>query len=147
MLVTKTIDKIMTGEMSLEELVISKTLRNSVDKYRSIFPHVAAAIQLASRGKQVKAGDDINFIYMDSDHHNPLCRVIPLELVGSKANFDKEKYREMLMDVAGTVLSTFGFSREAYGIPIKSRSWLRELREEIRNERELEVDVEEKDVY
>jgi DNA polymerase elongation subunit (family B) len=147
LLITRTIDKIMGGDVPFEELVVSKTLRKTVDKYRSVFPHVAAAIQLASKGKQVKSGEDINFIYMDSDHHNPLCRVIPLELAGSNVNIDKEKYRDMLLDAAGTVLSTFGFSREAYGIPSRSRSWLRELGEEIRNERELEVDAEEKDVH
>ncbi len=62
-------------------------------------------------------------------------------------DIDKERYRDMLLDAAETVLSTFGFSREAYGIPVRSTSWLRELGEEIRNEREFEVDVEEKDVY
>ena len=147
MLVTKAIDKIMTGEMSLQELAVSKTLRKAVDRYGSVFPHVAAAIQLAGRGKQVKAGEDINFIYTDSDHHNPLCRVTPLELAGSNVNFDREKYREMLLDAAETVLSTFGFSREAYGIPSRPRSWLRELREEMRNGRELEVDMEDSDAY
>ncbi|MGD0330407.1 MAG: DNA polymerase domain-containing protein [Nitrososphaeria archaeon] len=117
LLITRTIDKIMGGDIPFEELVVSKTLRKTVNKYRSVLPHVAAAIQLASKGKQVKSGEDINFIYMDSDHHNPLCRVIPLELASSHVNIDKEKYRDMLLDAAETVLSTFSFSREAYGIP------------------------------
>ena len=58
----KAIDKIMTGKMSLKELAVSKTLRKAVTKYRSIFLHVAVAIQLARRGKHVKEGDDISFI-------------------------------------------------------------------------------------
>ena len=44
---TITIDKIMTGEIETEDLVISKQLRMDITKYKSIFPHVAAAIQLS----------------------------------------------------------------------------------------------------
>jgi DNA polymerase elongation subunit (family B) len=108
----------MTGKMSLKELAVSKTLRKNVNKYRSIFPHVAAAIQLASRGKNVKEGEDVNFIYKDSDHHNPLCRTTPLELADATINFDRKKYCEMLLDAAETVLSTFSLPREAYSISI-----------------------------
>ena len=129
MVITKAIDRIMNAEMSLEELAVSKTLRKAVDKYRSIFPHVAAAIQLASRGKLVKAGEYINFIFVDSDHHNPLCRVMPCELANSNVNFDREKYRDMLLDAAETVLSTFGFSREDLGLHSKPKFWINELRE------------------
>ena len=48
-LVTQAIDKIMTGEGILQQdLVISKLLRQNIDKYRSIFPHVSAPIQLSN---------------------------------------------------------------------------------------------------
>ena len=45
--VTKTIDKVMTGEIQTQDLVISKQLRMDLTKYKNIFPHVAAAIQLS----------------------------------------------------------------------------------------------------
>ena len=38
--ITKTIDKVMTGEIGLQDLVISKQLRMNIYNYRSIFPHV-----------------------------------------------------------------------------------------------------------
>jgi len=111
------------------------------------FTHVAAAIQLASRGKNVKEGDDISFIYRDSEHHNPLCRATPLELADANVNFDRKKYCEMLLDAAETVLSTFSFPREAYNTLNRPKSWLKELREEIRNERMFEVDMEVSEAY
>ena len=40
--ITKTIDKVMTGEIQLQDLVISKQLRMNIRNYRSIFPHVAS---------------------------------------------------------------------------------------------------------
>jgi DNA polymerase elongation subunit (family B) len=98
--VKKAVDKIMTGKMSLQELAVSKTLRKAFNKYRSIFPHVATAIQLAQRGKIVKEGEGISFIYRDVEHHNPLCHVTPLELADANINFDREKYCEMLLDAA-----------------------------------------------
>jgi DNA polymerase elongation subunit (family B) len=50
-LVTKAIDKIMTGkEIEQQDLVISKLLRQDIEKYKSLFPHVSAAIHLFSNG-------------------------------------------------------------------------------------------------
>jgi DNA polymerase elongation subunit (family B) len=57
LLVTKAIDKIMTGGENLkqEDLVISKLLGQEIEKYKSLFPHVSAAIQLSNteRGRYV----------------------------------------------------------------------------------------------
>jgi DNA polymerase elongation subunit (family B) len=50
LLVTKAIDKIMIGgeEIHQKDLVISKLLGQDIQKYKSLFPHVSAAIQLLS---------------------------------------------------------------------------------------------------
>ena len=45
--VTKTIDKIMTGEIHTQNLIISKQLRMDITKYKNIFPHVAAEFNSA----------------------------------------------------------------------------------------------------
>jgi DNA polymerase elongation subunit (family B) len=50
LLVTKTIDKVMTGELELKDLIVSKILRQDLYKYRSLFPHVSAALQLTEVG-------------------------------------------------------------------------------------------------
>ena len=82
LLVTKAIDKIMTGEeIQQQDLVISKLLGQDIENYKSLFPHVSAAIQLLSSteggGKYPTKGDTIQYIYTDSQHKNPLCRVVP----------------------------------------------------------------------
>ncbi len=129
LLVTHAIDKIMTGEGILQQdLVISKLLRQNIDKYKSIFPHVSAAIQLSnnnndnsnfSSGTYPTKGDTIQYIYTNSQHNNPLCRVVPIENLQEEGkttpnNYDKEKYREMILDAAETVLGSFGFDRTVY---------------------------------
>lgn len=43
LVVTKTMDKVMTGEILIKDLVVSKILRQDLYKYNSLLPHVSAA--------------------------------------------------------------------------------------------------------
>jgi DNA polymerase elongation subunit (family B) len=133
LVVTKTIDKVMTGEISINDLIVSKILRQDLYKYRSLFPHVSAALQLSKAGLPLVRGDTIHYIYTDAAHSNPLRRVIPVELIeGGREHYDKEKYREMLLDAAETVLGYFGFDRMLFGVTSRSknRKWWHQLREQ-----------------
>jgi DNA polymerase elongation subunit (family B) len=61
LLVTQAIDTIMTGEgLDDKDLIISKLLRQDIQKYKSLFPHVSAAIRLR---KYPLKGDTIQYIY------------------------------------------------------------------------------------
>ena len=122
LLVTKAIDRIMIGgdDVTKNDLVISKLLGQNIQEYRSLFPHVSAAIQLSGEDKHPSKGDNIKYIYTDSQHKNPLCRVVPVENTCESNTeeafrYDKEKYREMILDGAETVLGYFGFDRTVYG--------------------------------
>ena len=130
LLVTQAIDTILTGEgLDDKDLVISKLLRQDIQKYRSLFPHVSAAIQ--SKKYPLK-GETIQYIYTDSKHNNPLCRVTPIENLSSLPAYDKEKYKEMILDAAETVLGFSGFDRCVYSSFKKGskRRWFEELREQ-----------------
>ena len=127
LLVTKTIDKVMTGELELKDLIVSKILRQDLYKYRSLFPHVSAALRLTEAGVPLTRGDTIQYIYTDAAHSNPLRRVTPVEFIeeGREQVYDKEKYREMLLEAAETVLGYFGFDRTLFGgtSRSKNRKW------------------------
>jgi DNA polymerase elongation subunit (family B) len=41
--ITHSIDKLMNGEIQITDLVISKLLRQNIEKYRSLFPHVSSS--------------------------------------------------------------------------------------------------------
>src|SRR5207302_4183762 len=113
LLVTKTIDKVMTGESEVQDLAVSKLLRQDINKYRSLFPHVSAAIRLREAGKSLVRGENIQYVYTDSQYKNPLCRVTPIGLIKEgkeqEQNYDKEKYRDLLLEATETVLGYFGF--------------------------------------
>ncbi len=108
--ITQSIDKLMNGEVQITDLVISKQLRLNIEKYRSLFPHVAAAINLNISGAIAGMGDNIDYVYTDSKHTDPLQRVVPAKLISSE-HYDRDKYLEMLLDSAESVLAIFGFSR------------------------------------
>ena len=139
LLVTQAIDTIMTGDgLDDKDLVISKLLRQNIQKYRSLFPHVSAAIQ--SKKYPLK-GDTIQYIYTDSKHNNPLCRMTPIENLASLPQYDKEKYEEMILDAAETVLGYFGFNRTAFSNIKKGRRkrWYEEIREQRARDIETEM--------
>ena len=116
-----------------------------------MFVHVSAAIQLLSNNeggnKCPTKGDTIQYIYTNSKHNNPLCRIVPLEIlqkIGQKEKdgkesdktlnyYDKDRYKEIILDAAETVLCYFGFDRTVYENPgnnRKKKKWYDELQEE-----------------
>jgi DNA polymerase elongation subunit (family B) len=115
-------------------------LRQDIQKYRSLFPPVSAAIQ--SRKYPLK-GDMIQYIYTDSKHNNPLCRVTPIENMNSITQYDKEKYKQMILDAAEIVLGFFGFDRTVYSNLKrnngKRKKWYEELKEQ--TERDIQTEM------
>ena len=53
----------MTGELQVKDLVVSKILRQDLHKYRSLFPHVSAALQLSEAGVPLTHGDTILYTW------------------------------------------------------------------------------------
>jgi DNA polymerase elongation subunit (family B) len=133
---THSIDKIMNGEIQITDLVISKLLRQNIEKYRGLFPHVAAAIKLNLSGVITGRGENIQYVYTDSNHSDPLQRIVPAKLISSE-NYDREKYLEMLLDSAEAVLSVFGFNRSLFGFDRKKTyQWWNEIYQQ--RERDIE---------
>jgi hypothetical protein len=112
-------------------------LGQNIDEYKSLFPHVCAAIESSNNngGTLPSKGYSIRYIYTDAQHSNPLCRVTPVNGIEKEnLRYDMEKYREILLDAAQSVLGYFGFDRSIYRdkrstTPRKWR-WLQELRQQ-----------------
>jgi len=57
------------GGITKNDLVISKLLGQNLEKYRGLFPHVSAAIQLCEVEDHYHSkGDTIRYVYTDSQH-------------------------------------------------------------------------------
>jgi DNA polymerase elongation subunit (family B) len=126
----------MNGEVQITDLVISKLLRQNIEKYKALFPHVAAAIKLNILGVITNRRDNIQYVYTDSNHSDPLSRIVPAKLITSE-NYDREKYLDMILDSAEAVLSVFGFNRSLFGFDRKkAKNWY----DEIYHQRERDVE-------
>ena len=126
----------MNGEVQITDLVISKLLRQNIEKYRRLFPHVGAAIKLNVSGVITGRGDNIQHVYTDSNHSDPLQRVVLSKLISSES-YDREEYLDMILDSAEAVLSVFGFNRSLFGFDRKKTYyWCDEIYQRL--ERDIE---------
>jgi len=101
------------GRVRLEELRIVKRLWREPRDYRGRPPHVTAARQLKMKGARPRHGDLIEFVYLDADNRNPYMRVANTELLDhSRRSYDGEKYVELAIDAAETLLAPFGYTME-----------------------------------
>jgi hypothetical protein len=62
-------------------------------------------------------------------------------IIHSLPQYDKEKYKEMILDAAETVLGFFGFDRSGYSNnkKIRRKNWYEELREQRARDIEAEM--------
>ena len=101
------------GRVRLEELRIRKRLWREPRDYRGRPPHVTAARQLEMKGAALRQGDLVEYVYLDADNRNPYLRVANTELVDhSRRSYDREKYVELAIDAAETLLAPFGYTKE-----------------------------------
>ncbi|MEM2996434.1 MAG: DNA polymerase domain-containing protein [Candidatus Bathyarchaeia archaeon] len=133
--VVRMLEEVASGSIPPESLIITKMLRRPLDSYRALSPHVSAAIQMIQSGRRLKGGHSpylsppINFIYVNAEHPNPFRRVMPADMInGDHHHYDREKYQEMLLDVAETVLGWKGFTGEGLGFKKKPRSLIEEVK-------------------
>jgi DNA polymerase elongation subunit (family B) len=114
--------KLKGGQVDWGRLVISKRLSKDVGEYRCNLPHVTAAKQLSLSGLKLRAGALVEYILLNEGDTNPYRRVASAALLtGQGARYDAEKYADLLLEAAETVLSVFGFQRERFKASRKPR--------------------------
>jgi len=94
-----------SGKVPNEMLTVSRTLRKPVGEYRASVAHRSAALQLLATGQEVEVGDGVQFVYANSEHPNPLCRV---NLPGHRGNYDRRTYCRLIEEAARTVFNAAG---------------------------------------
>jgi DNA polymerase elongation subunit (family B) len=105
-LLQDTIRQVRSGNVDVDSLLVSRSLRKEPDEYRNRVVHLSAAMQMLGQGREVFAGDSIKFIFTDSENRNPMCRVRAEGVTGG--SYDREVYSKMIGDAAGTVFRAAG---------------------------------------
>jgi len=101
-LVRRTCRDVRRGRADPRMLVVSKRLRRDLSEYRSLQPHVVAAMLGASED------DKADFIYVNTERRNPYLRVMPVSMLnGGHRKYDRKKYAAMARRAAWNLLRPF----------------------------------------
>jgi DNA polymerase I len=107
------IKKLREHSIDLNSLIIWKTLDKSIDEYKVIAPHVAAARKLIERGFRVGKGDQIGFVVVKGEGRLA-DRVVPIALIKGNEDIDIDYYVEkQVIPAAMRILEPLGVNESA----------------------------------
>lgn len=102
--------KLLDGEVSIWDLIVTKRLSKNVEGYRQKVSQVIAAEQLLNEGVEISAGRSVSFLFTSAESKRYERRVRAEELVEEDMNSDVKKYLLLLYSAASNILSPFGYS-------------------------------------
>jgi DNA polymerase-2 len=101
--------KLVDGQVPIEQLVISQTLSRDIEDFKVISPAGAAALQLSSQGKSVRAGQNVDFVRVKGKPNSISWYLIRED---QPVNLDADWYCEQLLRAADEVLSPLGVPKD-----------------------------------
>lgn len=108
----KYVERVLLGDVDLEDLVITKQVSKLPDEYEHNVGQALASLQLKSLGLEVKPGQNVSYILLDSDHTSPRKRVLVNALLDEASGYDSAGYVELLVSSVETILEVFGLNRD-----------------------------------
>ena len=103
------------GRVPLEHLLVAQKLSRELDEYRVPSPAAHAAAQLAGVGKSLRPGQMVRFLYTRG---RPGVIAWNLPAAPDPRTLDVERYTELLLRAAATILQPLGVEQDAL------RRWL-----------------------
>lgn len=106
--------RLVSNQVSIRELLITKRLSKSPSGYcgycHDVFQAVAAK-QLEKAGFEVVAGQNVQYLIVNSDSRVANERVVAAELLTLRSRYDAQKYLEMLVSAGETLFGVFGYTK------------------------------------
>ncbi len=106
-------ERIKNGDVSLTDLVILNALSKNHDQYDSNLVQVSAIRQLAEEGLELMAGQSVSYVITNYGSRVQGDRVKPVELMDGDTRYDRERYIELLLKGAASILQPFGIDERA----------------------------------
>jgi DNA polymerase elongation subunit (family B) len=103
-------DLIRDGAVPIDELVIEKRLSKSLNEYRNMVPQVIAARHLDHEGREVHAGQVLNYVVTRNMSRIIQNRALPVELVSDDYPVDSGWYIDLLFASTANILLPFGYT-------------------------------------
>lgn len=105
--------KLLNGEVSVEDLIVTKRMSKKPERYRQHVSQVIAAEQLMKQGAEVHAGNSVKFLFTHSKDKRHERRVKAAQLIEKGIEPDTEKYLMLLYSAAANMLSFNGYTAES----------------------------------
>ncbi|ADY01984.1 DNA polymerase Pol2 [Vulcanisaeta moutnovskia 768-28] len=103
------IDKVKAYQFDIDDVIIWKTLDKSLNEYKVLTPHVAAAKQLVEAGYKVGKGDMIGYVVVKGGGAKLAYKVKPYILVKDIREIDVDYYVEkQIVPAAMRILEVLG---------------------------------------
>jgi DNA polymerase elongation subunit (family B) len=107
------VNMIRDGAVPIDELMIEKRLSKNLNEYRNMVPQAIAAQHLNHEGREVHAGQALNYIVTSNKSRITQNRALPAELVGENYPLDSEWYIDLLLASAANMLLPFECTPDA----------------------------------
>jgi DNA polymerase elongation subunit (family B) len=105
-------EKLISKNVDIEELLIAKRLSKRPSDYAHDVFQALAARQLMTARFDVYPGQTVQYLITDSKSKRINERVLAKQLMKAKVNYDVEKYLELLVSAADTLLGIFSYNSE-----------------------------------
>jgi DNA polymerase-2 len=102
--------KLLTNEIPIWDLVITKHLSKKPEGYRQDVSQVIAARQLIKEGDEVHAGGNVRFVFTNAENKLHDRRVKAQQLIDNTTSPDKRKYLKILYESSANLLSFAGYT-------------------------------------
>jgi DNA polymerase elongation subunit (family B) len=103
-------EKLLAGEISIWDMIITKHLSKNPDRYKQMVSQVIAAKQLMKEGAEVAGGKNIRFLFTSAENKRYERRVMAEELIEENTDADIKKYLLLLYASAANMFAPFGYS-------------------------------------
>jgi DNA polymerase elongation subunit (family B) len=121
------------GSANPMELVIRRRITKEADEYMNHSISASVTKMLQESGIRLAAGESIEYIIVDAKGKSNPEKAKPVSLYALEDGYDIEKYSELLLDAAATLLEPFGYNfeklQQMYGMakPKRRRIFLPQL--------------------
>jgi DNA polymerase elongation subunit (family B) len=105
--------KLLDGDVSISDLIITKHLSKHPKKYKQHVSHVIAAEQMIKEGAEVHAGKNVRFLFTNAEDKRHERRVKAEQLIENGVNPDTRKYLLLLYASAASLLSVSGYTAKS----------------------------------
>jgi DNA polymerase elongation subunit (family B) len=102
--------KLLSGEIPVWDLIVTKHLSKHPSKYKQHVNQVIAAEQLMKEGAEIHAGKNIRFLFTNAEDKRYERRVKAEQLLEKGVNTDTRKYLLLLYSAAASLIGFSGYT-------------------------------------